>query len=88
MRKFVNFICAVLMVGVGLYFSVSICMLAFIFTGHLQVGNDLGDGNVVPPVSNLLIFQAFSILFMSAMVLIRAKVGKQYDFKFLRPRDI
>lgn len=88
MRKVVNFICAVLMAGVGIYLTISICILVFIFTGQLQVGNDLGDGNVVPSVSTLLCFQAFCILFMAALVLMRAKLGKQYDFKFLRPSDI
>lgn len=88
MRKVVNFICAALLVGVGLCLTISICILVFIFTGQLQVGNSLGDGDVVPKVSSLLCFQALCIFLMAALILMRAKVGKQYDFKFLRPRDI
>lgn len=88
MRKVVNFMRAILIAFVGFYFTISVCILLFIFTGQLQVGNSLGDGNVVPSVTTLLFYQASCILLMVALVVIRAKVGKQYDFKFMRPRDI
>ena len=87
MQKTLNFICAILIVIIGFYLTISLCALFFIFTGQLSVGHELDEGATVPQVFTLLAFQAACVLAMAGLVVIRAKVCKKYDFKYLRPKD-
>jgi hypothetical protein len=86
-RKLVNFICALALALTGLYFTISLCILFFIFTGRLEVGYEFSSEDRVPGISTLLLFQAACIFIMATLVLIRAKVGNTYDFTFLKPED-
>ncbi len=86
MKTIINFICASFIAIIGIYFTISICMILFILSGQLQVGEGFIDGDIVPSVPTILLFQVASLLAMAVLVLIRAKFGKKYDFKFLEPK--
>jgi hypothetical protein len=86
-RGITNFVCATIVAIIFLYFVISVAMLLFIFTGQLTVGQPMYIDMMTPSITNILKFQLVCILMISVCVLIRVKVGKKYDFKFLQPKN-
>jgi len=86
-RRIVNIFCASIIAIIGIYFTISVCILFFIFTGQLTVGYKSAGELAIPTVLHLVLFQGISFFIMAGCVLVRAKVGKQYDFKFLQPKS-
>jgi hypothetical protein len=66
---------------------VSFAISFFIVTDQLTVGQPMYHEMVTPSLAGLLLNQAISIAILMVCILIRAKVGKKYDFKFLRPKN-
>ena len=87
-RWIINFICATILIFVGLYFVVSVAISFFILSGQLTVDQPMYHEMVTPSLVSLFLFQATSIVIFIGCILIRAKVGKKYDFKFLQPKNI
>ena len=65
----------------------SVAITYFILTGQLTVGQTMYFETVTPDIVSFLIFQSVSIAIIFSCVLVRAKIGKKYDFKFLQPKD-
>ena len=86
-RWIINFICATIIIFVGLYFVVSVAISFFVLSGQLTVSQPMYHEMVTPSLISLLFYQATSIAILTVCVLIRAKVGKKYDFKFLQPNN-
>ena len=86
-RWFINFICATVAIFTVFYLAVSVAITYFILTGQLTVGKPMYFETDTPDIPGLLTFQAVSIVIIICCVLIRAIVGKKYDFKFLQPKD-
>ena len=87
-RWVINFICATTIIFVGLYFVVSVAISVFILSGQLTTGQPMYSEMLTPSLVSLLMYQATSAAILIVCILIRAKVGKKYDFKFLQPKSM
>ncbi len=85
-RWIINFISGAIVAIVFLYFVISLAVTFFILTGMLTDGQPMYIDLKTPPLYGLTIFQVISFSIISICILIRAKIGKKYDFKFLQPK--
>ena len=85
-RWIINSICATIIIFVGLYFVISVAISIFILSGKLTVGQPMYSEMVTPSLLSLFIYQATSTAILIVCVLIRAKVGKKYGFRFLQSK--
>lgn len=85
-KWFTNFLTAVVILFVSLYFVISICVLIFKLTGKLQDGPMIFD-LFVPSYPVLFLFQGGCLAILAACFYVRGKYGQKDDLFLLRQLD-
>ncbi len=83
-RWLVNVGCAITIVMVFLYFSISLAILAFIVMGDLTPGQPMYFDANTPTLWQVMAFQLICMAIMASGFFLRSKIGQKNDFKFLR----
>lgn len=85
-RNVVNIVGALIIGIITMYFSVSVCITLFLVFGVLDRNFSVPGEFTIPSLLALSCFQFVCIFIVSCLVFVRAKIGKKYDFQFLRPK--
>lgn len=85
-RRVINILSACAIAIITMYFVVSVCLTLFLLFGIIDQNFSVQGEFKIPSLRILFFFQICCVLAISLFVLVRGKIGKKYDFKFLRPK--